>query len=143
MNLLPLSLNYARQILANCFADKSVRWVQVFGSYARHMVEAAKFVSMFMVGRTFQDLLMDALFRPAVGRQSEILGEASSHISNATQAQWPSVEWVRIDNFRNLLTHECFRTDYAEVWNVVQNLLPTQKQLFADLDRQFSPDTSV
>ena len=87
MNRLPLLLNYIRQVLANYFADKSVRWVQVFGSYARHMVEAAKFVPAFMAGRTFQDLLMDVLFRPAVERQSEILEEASSHISGATQAE--------------------------------------------------------
>lgn len=54
---------------------------------------------------------------------------------------------MRIKSFRNLLAHEYFRTDYAEVWNVVQNLLPallpTLEQLFTDLDRQFGPDTNV
>ena len=92
MNRLPLSLNYVRQILAAYFADKSVRWAQVFGSYARHIAGAAKFVPAFMTDRTFWDLLMDVLFRPAVERQSEILGEASFPISSATQAQWPSIE---------------------------------------------------
>ena len=114
---------------------------------ARHMLEAAKFILAFTTGRTFQELLTDALFRSAVERQFEILGEASSHISSATQAQWPSIEWVRIKNFRNLLAHEYFRTDYAEVWNVAQNLLPallpTLEQLFTDLDRQFGPDANV
>ena len=143
MNRLPLSLNYVRQILADYFADKLVRWVRVFGSYVRHMVEAAKFVPAFTTGRTFQGLLVDVLFRPAVGRQSEILGEASFPISSATQPEWPSIEWVRIKNFRDLLMHQYFRTDYAEVWNVAQNLLLTQKQLFADLNRQFSPDSGV
>ncbi|GAB3858327.1 DUF86 domain-containing protein [Hymenobacter terrigena] len=114
---------------------------------ARHMVEAAKLILAFTAGRTFNDLLTDLLFRSAVERQFEILGEASSHISSATQVLWPSIEWVRIKNFRNLLAHEYFRTDYAEVWNIVQNLLPallpTLEQLFADLDRQFGPDARV
>ena len=35
MNSLPLSLDYIRQVLAEYFADKPVRRVQVFGSYAR------------------------------------------------------------------------------------------------------------
>ena len=105
MNRLPLSLNYVRQVLADYFADKSVRWVQVFGSYVRHMVEAAKFVPAFTTGRTFQDLLVDVLFRPAVGRQSEILGEASFPISSVTQAQSPSIKWVRIKKFHNMLMH--------------------------------------
>ena len=114
---------------------------------ARHMLEAAKLVLAFVAGRTFQNLLTDALFRSAVERQFEMLGEASSPISSATQAQWPSIEWVRIKNVRNLLNHKYFRTDYAEVWNVAQNLLPallpTLEDLFADLDRQFGPDASV
>ena len=114
---------------------------------ARHMVEAAKLILSFIAGRTFQDLLKDALFRSAVERQFEILGEASPHISSTTKAQWPSIEWVRIKNFRNLLAHDYFRTDYVEVWNVAQNLLPallpTLEELFADLDRQFGPDAGV
>ena len=59
---------------------------------ARHTLEATKFILVFTTGRTFQELLTDALFRSAVERQFEILGEASSHISSATQAQWPSIE---------------------------------------------------
>ena len=114
MNQFPLSLSYVRQVLADYFADKSVRRMQVFGSYARHMVKAAKFVPAFTTDRTFQDLLVDVLFRPAVGRQSEILEEASSHISDATQAEWLSIKWMRIKNFRNLLTNKYFRTNFAE-----------------------------
>ncbi|WP_223648680.1 nucleotidyltransferase family protein [Hymenobacter psoromatis] len=33
--MLPHSIDYIRQVLAECFADKPVRRVQVFGSYAR------------------------------------------------------------------------------------------------------------
>ena len=111
------------------------------------MVEATKLIIKFTSERTFQDLLTDALFRSAVERQFEILGEASSHISSATQALWPSIEWVRMKNFRNLLAHEYFRTNYTEVWIIARtllpNLLPTLEELFADLDRQFGPDASV
>ncbi|AMR27183.1 hypothetical protein A0257_08775 [Hymenobacter psoromatis] len=114
---------------------------------ARHMVVAAKLIISFTQGRTFQDFLSDLLFQSAVERQFEILGEASSHISTATQKMWPSIEWVQIKNFRNLLAHEYFRTDYAQVWNIAINmlpaLLPTLEDLFIDLDQQFGPDASV
>ncbi|HEX8504066.1 MAG TPA: HepT-like ribonuclease domain-containing protein [Hymenobacter sp.] len=111
------------------------------------MLEAAQLIIDFTQGRTFQDLLSDALFRSAVERQFEILGEASSHISAATQALWPSIEWARIKNFRNLLAHEYFRTNYAEVWNIARTLLPgllpTLENLFAELDREFGPNAGV
>lgn len=51
---------------------------------------------------------------------------------------------MRIKNFRNLLAHEYFRTDYAEVWNIARNMLPdllsTLEDLFTELDREFGPD---
>lgn len=114
---------------------------------ARHMLEAAKLVVAFTEGRTFADFLADVLFRSAVERQFEILGEASSHISVVTQNLWPSIEWKEIKNFRNLLAHEYFRTEYAQVWNIARNMLPglipTLEDLFTDLDQQFGPDAGV
>ncbi len=114
---------------------------------ARHMLDAANLIVAFTEGRTFQDLLTDVMFRSAVERQFEILGEASSHVSAATQALWPSIDWVSIKNFRNLLAHEYFRTDYVQVWNIARhmlpNLVPTLEDLFADLDRQFGPDAEA
>lgn len=111
------------------------------------MLEAAQQIVSFTTNRTFQDFLNDKLLHSAVERQFEILGEAGSHISAATQAQWPAIDWVGIKNFRNLLAHEYFRTDYPQVWHIATNLLPglipTLEALFTDLDQQFGPDVSV
>ena len=113
---------------------------------ARHMPEAAKLIVEFTGSRTFQNLLDDVMLRSAVEWQFEILGEASAHISARTQALWPSVDWKEIKNFRNLLAHEYFRTNYAEVWdiarNVPPNLIPTLEELFAELDRDFGPNAA-
>ena len=114
---------------------------------ARHMLEAVKLILQFTSGRTLQEFVTDPLLHSAVERQFEILGEASAHVSVATQKLWPSIEWARIKNFRNLLAHEYLRTNYAEVWNIAQNLLPallpTLEALFAELDRQYGPDADV
>lgn len=80
---------------------------------ARHMLAAGKLIVSFTQGRTFEDFLSDMLLQSAVERQFEILGEASAHISTTTQQLWPTIEWVQVKNFRNLLAHEYFRTDYA------------------------------
>jgi len=111
------------------------------------MVEATRLIIKFTSGRTIQDFMQDDLLRSAVERQFEILGEASAHISFETQAFWPSIDWISIKSFRNLLAHEYFRTDYAQVWHIatalLPDLLPTLEALFTDLDRQFGPDASV
>lgn len=114
---------------------------------ARHMLKAAQLVVAFTQGHSFQDFLANELLQSGIERQFEILGESSSHISVATQKLWPSIEWKQLKNFRNLLAHEYFRTDYAQVWNIATNmlpgLLPTLEDLFADLDQQFGPDANV
>lgn len=114
---------------------------------ARHMVDAAKAIVIFTTNRSFQDFLTDKLLHSAVERQFEILGEAGSHISLPTQSLWPSIDWVSIKNFRNLLAHEYFRTDYPQVWHIATALLPplipTLEDLFASLDHEFGPDASV
>jgi uncharacterized protein with HEPN domain len=85
-------------------------------------VEAAKLLS-FTTGRTFQESLTDALYRSAVERRYDILGEASSLISSATQALWHSIKWVRI-TFSNMMINKYLRVDCAKGGNVAQNLLP-------------------
>ena len=114
---------------------------------ARHMLDAAKLIVEFTQERTFQELLTNAMFRSAVVRQFEILCEASSHVSAETQTLWPSIDWVKIKNSRNLLAHEYFRTNYVEVWSiaydVLPGLLPTLKDLFTELDHKFGPDADV
>jgi uncharacterized protein with HEPN domain len=111
------------------------------------MVDAAKLIVSFASGRTFQDFLTDKLLSSAIERQFEILGEAGSHVSTATQGLWPSIDWVSIKNFRNLLAHEYFRTDYAQVWHIttalLPGLIPILEALFTSLDQQFGPNASV
>ena len=111
------------------------------------MVEAARLIVEFTRERTFSAFLADPLLRSAVERQFEILGEAGAHISVATQVLWPSIDWVSIKNFRNLLAHEYFRTDNSQVWHIAKELLPPLipilEGLFASLDQQFGPDADV
>ena len=113
----------------------------------RHMVQAATLIEEFLAGRTFKDLLNDKLLQSAVERQFEILGEACTHVSKATKQQWPAIDWQGVKDFRNVIAHEYFRTDYAELWHIAQQvvppLLPMLAMVFESLDREFGPDASV
>lgn len=113
----------------------------------KHMLDATKALERYTSGRTLVDFLADDLLQSAVERQFEILGEAASHVSAATKALWPTIDWQEAKDFRNLISHEYFRVDYATVWYVSQTVVlamrPTPEDLFADLDQQFGPDARV
>ena len=45
------------------------------------------------------------LYRSAVMRQSEILGEAPNHLSDGFKAIHPTVPWKQVTGFRNFIAH--------------------------------------
>jgi len=111
------------------------------------MLEAVNAITQFVSGHGLNTFLTDKLLQSAVERQFEILGEAASHVSTATQMAWPNIDWREAKSFRNLIAHEYFRVDYATIWHVAQVTLPHMQSAleaaFNALDQQFGPDARV
>ena len=57
----------------------------------------------------------------------EIIGEASSRISALIKADYPSVPWRLMKDFRNVLSHEYFGVNEEVVLDIVQQKLPDLK----------------
>lgn len=74
--------------------------------------------SVFLHGQTLPQFMTDELRQSAVTRQFEIIGEAAAMISPTTSQAFPNVPWRQMKAFRNLLIHEYFRVDAAEIWAV-------------------------
>ena len=112
-----------------------------------HMVEAARWIEEKSNSLSLSGLLADKTMQLALERQFEILGEAASHVSAATQQQRQDIDWRRIKDFRNLIAHEYFRVDYTQILYTAQQIIPALRplleDLLADLDQQFGPDARV
>jgi uncharacterized protein with HEPN domain len=57
----------------------------------------------------------------------QIIGEASNSLSKTLLAQYPTVPWTAIIEFRNILAHEYFRINLDIVWRIVERDLPNLK----------------
>jgi len=55
-----------------------------------------------------------------MGSTSEILGEACKSISVDVRLRHPDVPWSAIVGMRNVLVHDYFGIDLAEVWSTVE-----------------------
>ena len=67
----------------------------------------------------------------------QIIGEASSNLSQKLIAQYPQVPWAEIIAFRNIIVHEYFRVDLQAVWKIIKRDLATLKnQVEAILEDQ-------
>ena len=70
------------------------------------MLVAAKAVRSFVDGRTYDEYLKELMFRSAVERQVEIVGEAARGISDPFKTAHPEIPWRAIMAQRHRLAHE-------------------------------------
>ena len=67
------------------------------------------------------------MMRFACIKQMEIIGEASSHISDDIKSNFSTVEWAQIVGMRNVFIHEYFGVDSKLVWEIIKNDIPDLK----------------
>ncbi len=63
----------------------------------------------------------------------QIIGEASSNLSQKLIAKYPKVPWAEIIAFRNILVHEYFRIDLKAVWKIINRDLVDLKNQVAKI----------
>lgn len=101
-------------------------------AYLWDVREAIDAILGFARGKTRSDLEKDLLFRSAVERQFEIIGEALSQLARRDEALAQQIPGLRhIIAFRNILTHGYAVIDNDRVWRVVQEDLTGLREVVA------------
>jgi uncharacterized protein with HEPN domain len=63
-----------------------------------------------------------------VAHHLQIIGEATSALSDTLKANYPQIPWIQIVGLRNMLVHEYFRIDPQILWDITQYDLPALQQ---------------
>jgi uncharacterized protein with HEPN domain len=63
----------------------------------------------------------------AVIRCLEIIGEAVRQLPKDFKRKYPSIEWRKMVDLRNILIHEYFGIEPEIIWDVVKNKIPILK----------------
>lgn len=71
----------------------------------------------------------DELIQIWILHHLQILGEAARALDPAFRERFPQVPWSQIIGMRNILVHHYFEIDTEIVWNVVENDLPSLREL--------------
>lgn len=53
------------------------------------------------------------------------IGEMIERIDDKLKKQYPSIPWRDVKDFRNLVAHNYFGIDAEEIWDIIENNLPT------------------
>ncbi len=72
------------------------------------------------------------MYRSAVMRQLEIIGEAANHLSDEFRAHHGVIPWKQVIGFRNFIVHHYWDTDWSEVERTIDIDLPLIRSALTD-----------
>ena len=106
-------------------------------TYLVDILESAKIALGYVLGKTWDQFYEDLQCQDAVVRRIEIVGEAARRVSQETRDKHPQIPWREMTSMRNLVIHEYDVVDINQVWDTVQNKLPS---LIKDLAKIVPPE---
>ncbi|MBN2377983.1 MAG: DUF86 domain-containing protein [Sedimentisphaerales bacterium] len=94
--------------------------------YLEHIQEAISKIEDYTAGGR---VVFDAepMRQDAVIRNFEIIGEAVKRLSDQAKQKTPQIDWRDVAGLRDVLIHNYMGVDLDEVWNIVENNLPSLK----------------
>ena len=99
------------------------------------VLDSCRFIQTTCATRSFKDYETDRLFRRAIEREFEIVGEALKRIRDEDEETFASIAHAQsIVGFRNRLAHGYDSIDDAIVWGVISGHLPL---LLAEIEFAF------
>jgi len=92
--------------------------------YLYDIINCCQFLLEFTQGKTVNDYKNDRVFRSALERELQIIGEAMLQLDRTSPDISEQIsEHRNIIGFRNILVHAYDSLDPATVWNVVETKL--------------------
>jgi uncharacterized protein with HEPN domain len=88
------------------------------------MIAFGEKVSAYSKGLDQQEFVGNSLVYDATLRNLELIGEASTHISDHVRSANPQIPWRLIIATRNRLIHGYLGIDDDTVWSIIQDDLP-------------------
>lgn len=100
--------------------------------YLADIDEAMTDAQRFAEGHTLEEFRKDRQLRYSIERTLEIIGEATSNLSDEVKARDETLPWREMRGLRNIVAHAYHRVDAARIWRVVTEDMPrTHKKIRA------------
>ena len=93
--------------------------------FLEDMLSSSKNIEEYVGTLSLEEFIRDKMRIDAVVRNFEVMGEASAKVPVEVRDRYPSIEWQKISDFRNVLIHEYFGVSHEILWDVIKNKIPS------------------
>lgn len=97
-------------------------------NFLKHILNEIDFLLSETENLQFPDFLESEKDKRAFSRSLEVIGEAIKNIPTELREKYNHISWKSAAGLRDRLIHGYFNVDYAIVWDVIKNDIPTLKQ---------------
>ena len=108
--------------------------------YLEDILTAADAIAEFTYAQNLESFETNLMLRSAVVHQLTVIGEAVAHLSEGLRGRHPEIPWTDIKGFRNIIVHNYFGIDWAEVWRSATARVPVLRAQVADILRTEVPE---
>ena len=107
------------------------------------ILKAAKLIESYVAGTSEEEFRADSQKQDAVIRRIEIIGEATSRLSEKTRAEVPDLPFRKMRGMRNIVAHDYANVDVGIVWEVATVHLPIVSSVLAEFFSQDEPPETL
>src|ERR1700743_2603043 len=96
--------------------------------YLQDILESIEIILTYTENKTEFEFINDLMLQDAVIRRFEIIGEASSKVSENIKLKYPAIQWKLMKAMRNKLVHEYFGVSPHTIYSTINLDLPVLKE---------------
>jgi uncharacterized protein with HEPN domain len=105
------------------------------GVYLEYIEESIERIEQYLAGASGapdrERFSTDDVTQDAVLRRLETLAEATSHLSSELRERYPTIDWRKVANFRNVLARGYVELSLDLIWQAITEDLPKLKAVIA------------
>lgn len=104
-----------------------------FDLYLKDIMLSMNRIEEYTEGLNFESFKSNYLIVDAVIRNFEVMGEACKNIPEDFKSKYPKMPWRQMYGLRNIISHEYFGIDYATIWEIIINEIPSNKSYLKEI----------
>jgi uncharacterized protein with HEPN domain len=102
--------------------------MQKYNLYLNQILENIQKIENSLKGKNKEDLEKEEILKDATYMRIQIIGENVNKIPFKIQNQYPEVEWNRIKDSRDIISHAYTKVNINIIWDLIRIEFPKLKE---------------